>query len=69
MIKPSYRIIPQKHGRAFDVEMTESPGATPCIVNTFNNECDAWQWLNEQEQAERFAERLSRNPRGHGRLE
>ena len=52
MTKRSYRIIPQKHGRAFDVEMTESPGATPCIVNTFNNEADAWQWLNEQEQAE-----------------
>jgi hypothetical protein len=68
MNKHIYRIVSRQHGRAFDVEMTE-PGAPPRIVNTFNKEADAWQWLNAQEQIETFAERLLRNPKGHGRLE
>jgi hypothetical protein len=68
MSKRSYRIIPKQHGSAFDVEMRE-PDATPRIVNTFNKEADAWEWINQQEQCERFASRLSRSPNGRGRLE
>jgi hypothetical protein len=47
MQEPTYRIIPRKGGRAFDVEMT-APNSPPRIVNCFNKEADAWQWLDEQ---------------------
>jgi hypothetical protein len=63
MPKRCYRIIPKKYGTAVDVEMTE-PGSAPQIVNTFNKEAEAWEWINEQEQVDKFAERLSRNPKG-----
>ena len=63
--KRTYRIIPRKGGRAYDVEMTE-PGSAPCIVNTFNSEAAAWEWLNEQRHVDRFARRMSRDPEGHG---
>jgi hypothetical protein len=66
--KRTYRIIPRKGGSAYDVEMTE-PGAAPRIVNTFNSEAEAWEWLNEQRHVDRCARRLSRNPEGHGRLQ
>jgi hypothetical protein len=47
MQKPTYRVIPRKNGRAFDVEMT-APNSPPRIVNCFNKEADAWQWLDQQ---------------------
>jgi hypothetical protein len=65
MSKPTYRVVPQKGERAFDVEMTE-PGSPPRIVNTFNTESDAWQWLYSQRQVDKIARRLSRNPEGRG---
>jgi len=68
MTKCTYRIIPRKHGPACDVEMTK-PGDAPCIVNTFNSEAEAWEWVDEQQQVERFARRLSRNSKDNGRLE
>jgi hypothetical protein len=68
MSKPSYRIIPQPHGRAYDVEMS-LPGEPARIVNTFNTEADAWQWVNEQRHVERIARRLARDPDGHGRAQ
>jgi len=68
MGKPTYRVVARKHGAAFDVEMTE-PGAAPRIVNTFNTESDAWQWLYEQRAVDRIARRLDRNPNGRGRAE
>jgi hypothetical protein len=68
MPKRCYRIIPKKYGPAVDVEMTE-PGSAPRVVNTFNREAEAWEWINEQEQVDKFAERLSRNPKGQGQPE
>jgi hypothetical protein len=66
MQKPTYRVIPRKSGRAFDVEMT-APNCPPTIVNCFHTEADAWQWLDQQRQVDRFARRLEREPEGHGR--
>jgi hypothetical protein len=43
----TYRIVPRRHDPAYDVEMT-APGAKPRVVNTFNAEADAWEWLTEQ---------------------
>ena len=61
MAKTTYRIIPRKKGTACDVEMTE-PGAAPRIVNTFNSEAEAWEWVNEQKLAAKFAARLPPHP-------
>jgi hypothetical protein len=66
MQKPTYRVIPRKDGRAFDVEVT-APNSPPRIVNCFNTEADAWQWLDQQRQVDRIARRLKRNPEGRGR--
>jgi hypothetical protein len=66
MQKPTYRVIPRKGGRTFDVEMTASD-SPPTIVNCFNTEAEAWEWVYEQRQVERFARRLKRDPEGHGR--
>jgi hypothetical protein len=53
----TYRIIPHRHDPACDVEMT-APGAKPRVVNTFNDEADAWEWLNEQNHVADFAARF-----------
>jgi hypothetical protein len=66
MQKPTYRIVPRNEGRVFDVEMT-APRSPPRIVNSFNREEDAWQWVEQQRQVDRFARRLKRNPEGRGR--
>ena len=66
MWKPSYRVIPRKDGRAVDVEMTVQ-NCPPTIVNCFNTEADAWEWVYELRQVERVARRLKRDPEGHGR--
>ena len=66
MQKPTYRIVPRNEGRFFDIEMT-APGSPPRIVNCFNREEDAWQWVDQQRQVDRFARRLKRNPEGRGR--
>ena len=42
--KPTYRVIPRKGGRSFDVEMT-APNSPPTIVNCFNTEAEAWGWV------------------------
>ena len=55
MQNPTYRVIPRKNGRAFDVEMT-APNSPPKIVNCFNKEADAWQWLEEQRLVKRQQE-------------
>ena len=65
MQKPTYRVIPRKGGRTFDVEMT-APNCPPTIVNCFNTEANAWQWVYEQRQVERVARRLKRDPEGMG---
>ena len=66
MQKPIYRIVSRNEGGVFDVEMT-TPGSPPRIVNCFNREEDAWQWVEQQRQVDRFARRLKRNPEGRGR--
>ena len=66
MQKPTYRVIPRKNGRAFDVEMM-APNCPPTIVNCFNTWADAWQWVYDQRHVERVARRLERDPEGHGR--
>ena len=66
MQKPTYRIVPRNEGRVLDVEMT-TPGSSPRIVNRFNREEDAWQWVDQQRQVDRFARRLKRDPDGRGR--
>jgi len=56
MLKTTYRVVVRKNQRTCDVEMTE-PGTAPRIVNTFNSESEAWEWLNEQKNAGKFAAR------------
>ena len=56
MQKPTYRVISRNYGRAFDVEMT-APNSPPHIVNCFNKEADAWQWLYQQLEVDRPARR------------
>jgi hypothetical protein len=63
--KRSYALISRRDGRAYDVEMIE-PGAVPRVVNTFNREADAWDWINEQRYVDRFMRRMARNPSGRG---
>jgi len=63
MAKCSYRIIPRKDGHTCDVEMTE-PGCEPRIINTFNREPDAWEWLTEQQHVEKILRGLKRNTTG-----
>ena len=66
MQKPTYRIVPRNEGSVLDVEMM-MPGSPPRIVNCFNSEEDAWQWIDQQRQVDRFARRQKRNPDGRGR--
>ena len=61
MANPTYRIIPRKKGTACNVEMTE-PGSPPRIVNTFNSEAEAWEWVNEQRLAAKFSARVPQPP-------
>ena len=60
MQKPTYRVIPRKDGHAFDIEMTV-PNSPPRIVNCFNKEADAWQWLDQQLEVERYTLNQKRN--------
>ena len=54
MTEITYRILHHKRGTACDVEMTEA-GAEPRIVDTFNTEAEAWEWINEREQLHKSA--------------
>jgi hypothetical protein len=56
MIPITYRIVPHKRGPACDVEMTEA-GAEPRIVNTFNTEAEAWDWINEKRRIDKLTAR------------
>ena len=60
MKKPTYHVLPRKDGHVCDVQMSEEEGKRR-IVNTFNRECDAWQWITEQEQIDEFHARLQRS--------
>jgi len=56
MPKTTYRVVIRKDEWTSDVEMTE-PGTAPHIVNTFNSESEAWEWLNERKNTAKFAPR------------
>jgi hypothetical protein len=56
MTKTTYRVLPRKKGKTCDVEITVA-GAKPHIVDTFNTEAEAWDWVNEQETVNKFAVR------------
>jgi hypothetical protein len=56
MAKPTFRVVLQKRGLACDVEMTEA-GAKPRIINTFNTEAEAWDWLNEKVRIDKLVAR------------
>ena len=55
----TYRVVPHKRAPACDaeppcdVEMTE-PGGEPRIVNTFNTEAEAWDWINEKRRIDKL---------------
>jgi hypothetical protein len=51
-----YRILHHKRGTACDVEMMEA-GAQPRVVETFNTEAEAWEWISEREHLQKTAAR------------
>jgi hypothetical protein len=53
--------MPRKDSLTCDVHATED-GKTR-VVNTFNSEADAWEWVTEQEQAREICERLGKDGR------
>jgi hypothetical protein len=58
----TYRVVPHKRAPAGDaeppgdVEMTE-PGGEPRIVNTFNTEAEAWDWISERRRINKLTAR------------
>ena len=60
-MRVTYRVLPRKDSPTCDVHATEH-GKTR-VVNTFNSEADAWEWVTEQEQAREICERLGKG--GH----
>jgi hypothetical protein len=62
MAKTTYRVVVRNDGRTSDVEMTE-PGTQPRTVNTFNSEAEAWEWVNEQKNAAKFATQYEQRQR------
>jgi len=63
MAKIKYRLLVRKDGRTCDVEMSHGHDQ-PRIVNTFNSEAEAWEWVNEQKQINKFAYRETEEGRG-----
>jgi len=60
-MRVTYRVLPRKDGPTCDVHATEDSKTR--VVNTFNSEADAWEWVTEQEQAREICERLGKG--GH----
>ena len=60
-MRVTYRVMPRKDSLTCDVHATED-GKTR-VVNTFNSEADAWEWVTEQEQAREICERLGKDGR------
>ena len=58
----SYRVTPRKGSPTCDVHARED-GGNPRLVNTFNHEADAWQWVTEQEQTQAMCERMEKSRR------
>ena len=63
----AYRVLPRKDSPTCDVQVTEDGGRSR-VVNTFNREADAWQWVVEQEHVREFCARLQKGA-GHKRRE
>ena len=57
-MRVTYRVLPRKDSPICDVHATKE-GKTR-VVNTFNSEADAWEWVTEQEQAREICERLGK---------
>jgi len=55
--KRSYALVARKDGGVFDVKVAE-PGREPRVLNTFNREADAWEWIHEQQCVEQFVRRM-----------
>jgi hypothetical protein len=54
----TYRALLRKDSLTCDVHAAED-GRTR-VVNTFNSEADAWEWVTEQEQVREICERLEK---------
>jgi hypothetical protein len=57
-MRVTYRVLPRKDSPTCDVQATDD-GKTR-VVDTFNSEADAWEWLTEQEQTREICERLGK---------
>jgi len=44
-MRVTYRVLPRKDSPTCDVQVTEDGGKSR-VVNTFNREADAWQWVS-----------------------
>ena len=55
----TYTVTPRKDSPTCDVHARDN-GSEPRLVNTFNHEADAWQWVTEQEQAQAMCERMEK---------
>jgi hypothetical protein len=55
----TYRVVPRKDSPVCDVHAIDEGGELR-LVNTFNCEADAWQWVTEQEQASEICARLGK---------
>jgi len=64
MPKIRYRVLVRKNEKTCDVEMRHGLDE-PRIVNTFNSEAEAWEWINEQKQVNKFEYREVEE--GHGK--
>ena len=53
----AYRVLPRKDSSTCDVQVTEDGGKSR-LVNTFNREADAWQWVVEQEHVSEICARM-----------
>jgi hypothetical protein len=58
----SYRVLPRKNSSTCDVQATGDDGRSR-VVNTFNREADAWQWVVEQEHVGEICARIRKGPR------
>jgi hypothetical protein len=62
-MRVTYRVLPRKDSATCDVHATEDGNTR--VVNTFNSESDAWEWVTEQEQAREICEHLGKG--GHNK--
>ena len=58
-MRVTYRVLPRKDSPTCDVEAAEEGGKSR-VVNTFNREADAWQWVREQEHVVEICARIQK---------